>query len=127
MTSGTFFADNAFMSPLRFVILLISVIVVAGSPGASGASLFLTSTTYPSGEGVDAAAVQDFNNDGFDDIVTANLTDKNVTVFLNNGNGSFGTANNISVGMGAIEVASGDLDGDGNSDLVVSDANTSAM
>jgi hypothetical protein len=88
--------------------------------------VFITAKTYPSGEGVDAAAVQDFNNDGFDDIVSANLTDKNVSVFLNNGNGSFGPANNLSVGVGAIEVASGDLDGDGNADLVVTDANTSA-
>jgi len=75
---------------------------------------------------VNAAAVQDFNNDGFADIVSANLTDKNVSVFLNNGNGSFGAANNFSVGVGAIEVASGDLDGDGNADLVVTDASTSA-
>ena len=114
------------MSPLRFVTLLIGVIVVAGSPRASVAGLFLTSRTYPTGEGVNAAAVQDFNNDGFADIVTANLTDKNVSVFLNNGNGSFGSANNFSVGVGAIEVASGDLDGDGNADLVVTDASTSA-
>ena len=114
------------MSPLRFFTLLISLIVVAASPRASVAGLFITAKTYPSGEGVDAAAVQDFNNDGFDDIVTANVTDKNVSVFLNNGNGTFGLANNLSVGVGAIEVASSDLNGDGNADLVVTDANTSA-
>jgi FG-GAP-like repeat len=90
-----------------------------------GASLFLTPRSYPSGEGVVAAAVQDFNNDGFADIVTANLTDKNVSVFINNGDGSFGPANNFSIGVGATEVASGDLDGDGNADLVVTDASTS--
>lgn len=66
--------------------------------------------------------MQDFNNDGFADIVTANLTDKNVSAFLNNGNGSFGSANNFPVGVGAIEVASGDLDSDGNADLIVTDA-----
>ena len=33
--------------------------------------------------------------------------------------GTFGAANNFSVGAGAIEIASADLNGDGNSDLVV--------
>ena len=114
------------MSPVRFLTVLITAIVVSGTPRASGTSLFITARTYPSGEGLEAAAVQDFNNDGFDDIVTANLTDKNVSVFLNNGNGSFGSASNFAIGVGAVEVASGDLDGDGNADLVVTDASTSA-
>jgi hypothetical protein len=92
---------------------------------ANGASLFVTARTYPGGEGVNAAAVRDFNNDGSDDVVTANLQGKNVTVFVNSGNGTFGVSNDFSVGGGAIDVASDDHNDDGNADLVVTDANTS--
>ena len=123
LTFNAFFADKAFMSPLRFHLLLISLAVVAGLPRANASGLYLIPRTYPSGNFPAAAAVQDFNHDGFTDIVSANVTDKTVSVFLNKGDGSFGTATTFAVGAHASEVASDDLDGDGNADLVVTDAN----
>jgi hypothetical protein len=44
-----------------------------------------------------------------------------VSVFLGNGDGTFGHANTIRVGAGAMEIASADLNSDGNADLVVTD------
>jgi hypothetical protein len=63
--------------------------------------------------------VQDFNNDGVSDI--ASISGSKVSVLLNNGDGTFGTANTFAVGAGAVEIASADLNGDGNADLVVTD------
>jgi hypothetical protein len=85
----------------------------------STAGIFLKPRNFPSGETPNAAAVQDLNNDGTSDVATAN--GDNVSIFLNNGNGSFALANTFSVGEGATEIASADLNGDGNADLVVTD------
>ena len=68
-----------------------------------------------------AAAIQDFNHDGFSDIATANENDRNVSVFLNNGDGTFAPAHTFAVGPGEFDIAIADLDGDGNFDLVVTD------
>jgi hypothetical protein len=102
---------------LQFFVLFTAI---AFAP-ATFARGFRTITAYPTGEYPSAAAVQDFNNDQISDIATANLNDANVSVLLGNGDGTFGAANTFSVGAGAVEVASADLNGDGNADLVVTD------
>jgi hypothetical protein len=62
--------------------------------------------------------VGDFNNDGKQDVVTANLFGGNVSVLIGNGNGTFAAAVHYAVGS-ANNVAVGDLDLDGKQDLVV--------
>src|SRR4030095_8742079 len=115
------------MSPLRIVSLLIIILgTVEISPDCAARINFLTGRNYPSGEYPIAAVVQDFNNDGVSDIASANSNDQNISVFLGNPDGTFGTANTFSVGAGAAEVASADLNNDGNADLVVTDEIQSA-
>ena len=92
----------------------------------TSARVFLTARDYPGGELPSAAVVQDFNNDGISDIASANANDQDVSVFLGNPNGTFAAANNFAVGAGAIEIASADLNGDDNADLVVTDGIKSA-
>src|SRR5205085_8107352 len=87
---------------ISLVVILLATVEIAP---LSSARIFLTGRNYPSGELPVAAAVQDFNNDGIADIASANENDKNVSVFLGNGDGTFGTAHTFSVGAGAVEIA----------------------
>ena len=111
----------------RLLTLGVIVLQTVQIPSMSSARIFLTGRSYPSGELPVAAAVQDFNNDGKADIATANENDKNVSFFLNNGNGTFAPANTfkLGAGAGAFDIVSRDMNDDGNFDIVVSDGLTS--
>jgi hypothetical protein len=63
----------------------------------------------------------DFNRDGIPDIVTTNLDDGTVTILLGDGKGGFRNAPGSPFPAGAKpwEVAIDDVDGNGNSDLLV--------
>jgi hypothetical protein len=70
--------------------------------------------------GVYSVSAVDFNLDGFLDLVTANETAGSVTIMLGNGDGTFRAPTSYSAGQNAgLRVAlPGDLDGDGDLDIV---------
>ncbi len=105
--------------------LLAASISLLLAPAAS-ARLFQTAAGYPTGQLPKSVVVQDFNNDQIADLATANQNGKNVSVLLGNPDGTFGPTNSFAVGSGASEIASGDFNGDGNNDLVVTDGSSSA-
>ena len=69
-------------------------------------------------EGLFSVKVGDFNNDGKDDLVTANF-DNNVSLLLGDGAGGFSTPQNFEAGTTFTEssLTVGDFNGDGKKDL----------
>ncbi|MEO6538961.1 MAG: VCBS repeat-containing protein, partial [Ferruginibacter sp.] len=68
----------------------------------------------------------DVNHDKYADIITTNLEGNNCSVLLCDGNGNFREAKGspFSCGDAPFAVAVGDVNGDGNPDLVIADAPT---
>ena len=79
-------------------------------------ALSLPAGTFPQG-----IAAGDLNGDGIVDLVVANDAESgSVTIFLGNGDGTFKVGNEISgTGSGTVSVTIADLNGDGISDLAV--------
>jgi hypothetical protein len=96
--------------------------------GADAFGLFGRAQSYPvpgnlSSPVVPAqVAVGDFNGDGRPDIVVTDPALNSVSVLLNNGNGTFGTAQTYAVGASPTAVAVGDVSGDGKLDVVTANA-----
>ena len=87
----------------------------------AGDGTFLTAVNYPVGSGSRPAmvAVGDFDQNGTPDIVTANAGGGGISVLLNNGDGTFGTARVFATGAGASGLAIEDFNGDGLADVAV--------
>ena len=89
-----------------------------------GAGGFSTVADLSSGIYPISLAVGDFNNDGKPDIAVANNTGNTISVCTGNGTGGF-TVISIAVAQKAYYINSGDLNGDGYTDLIVSFDNNS--
>jgi CSLREA domain-containing protein len=78
-----------------------------------------TTATFGGGSYPTSVTVGDVNNDGKQDVISANQTVNNVSVRIGNGDGSFGAPANFPTGAEPYAVAIGDFNGDGNQDLAV--------
>ncbi|MGE5693312.1 MAG: FG-GAP repeat domain-containing protein, partial [Candidatus Zixiibacteriota bacterium] len=84
---------------------------------------FDTWTTYWTGRQTSSVFVEDFNDDGHLDLAVSNFEDSNVTVLINNGNGTFAQRQNHTVAHFPASVFAYDLDGDTDFDLVTACSN----
>jgi hypothetical protein len=83
---------------------------------------FQSAVNYTAGYGPVAIVTGDFNRDNKLDLVTMNLAQGmggNATILLGFGNGTFGSANAVAACCSPEEVTAGDVNADGNLDLVI--------
>ncbi len=89
----------------------------------NGDGSFQAPVAYNSIESPIAVAVGDFNNDGFPDVAVANESYSDVSIYLGNGVGGLTPGNVYTTGStsGAVSLTVGDFNGDGNTDIVVTE------
>ena len=101
----------------------VAVLLNMTTPGAATAS-FAAPQTVATGQGVRSVAVKDINGDGKPDIAFANYYDKTVSALLNTTSPgattlSFATQQTFATGSSPGSVLLGDVNGDGQPDIIV--------
>ncbi len=106
-----------------FPILVLGAIYLGVSsislPAVRADCLFATDVLYGAGDEPKAVVIGDLDGDGDPDLAVANQFSNNVSVLLNNGDGTFTAGVLYGAGDFPESVAIGDLDGDGDADLAV--------
>lgn len=91
----------------------------------NGIGAFATSSVSLSGgDNPNSITLSDFNNDNILDIAVANINSTFIRIFSGIGDGTFANLSNIADVVGNSNIKSGDFDGDGNTDLLVSNYST---
>ena len=115
--------------PTRRRIALCGALLLAASPQPAAAqSANFDRDDYASFAGARGIVVGDFDRNGWPDIAQANTTRNTITILLNH-DGTLTKGFDVPVDRGPFAISSGDFNGDGIADLVVTaaDANSIAL
>jgi hypothetical protein len=125
---------NVQNSILMIVTLLVLSAIFDFAAGSAGSSNRMTGapalefgkTVIPVGRGPGSIAIADVNHDGKLDLIVANTIDGTLDVLLGDGKGHFSAAagSPFVCGKNPNDIAVGDLNGDGNLDLVIANTET---
>ncbi|NTU72288.1 MAG: cadherin-like domain-containing protein, partial [Coriobacteriia bacterium] len=105
------------------------VAVMFGGDAASPAALTLSDPViYPTGSGPRTVVSADFDEDGSPDLATADANSAQLTIQLNNGDGTFAThATHPTTGTTPRGIVSADFNGDTHADLAVSNYDSGSI
>lgn len=82
----------------------------------------VATTSYPTGTQPRSITTGDFNGDGKPDIAVTNQYSNTISVFMNNGNGTFAPKVDYYTGALPLSITSADFNGDGHPDLATVNA-----
>ena len=102
-----------------FMAALVSILGLAAESSASGPLFWPARMDYPAGARPYSVFGADLDGDGDIDLAVANYYDDDVSILLNNGDGTFALAVNYGAGNYPSSVFGADVDGDGDTDLAV--------
>lgn len=100
------------------IFVLILALVIPSAIPLVAATTFATDVEYPTGNGPTGIHAADLDGDSDVDLITANSIDDGISIFFNNGDGTYASAVALSAADTTFAVTSGDLDGDSDLDLV---------
>jgi len=110
----------------RRIALCAALLLAASAQSAAAQSAAFDRDDYASFAGARGIVVGDFDRNGWPDIAQANATRNTVTILLNH-DGALTKASDIPVSRGPFDIASGDFNGDGIADLVVTTADANGI
>ncbi len=99
-----------------------AMVSVLRNTGSSGAVSFASKVDFPAGINPTNVSIDDLDGDGKLDLAVANYGSNTVSVYRNTGSSgtiSFATKVDFTTGTNPYGISTGDLDGDGKSDLAV--------